>query len=107
MVNDHALVGISRKSGHLADLFKGFCINDAEHMCLAIGTATVLHIKVFVEGIVYAVVNTWTQLESADDLVIFTIHQFNGIGIASVGDNKAVGLGEKSHVSGWPKPLIL
>src|SRR6266403_1182614 len=66
-------------------------------MCFPIGAAAVLHIKVFVQGVVYAVVHTRTQLKSADDLVVFTIHEFDGIGIAAVGDDKAVGLGLKGH----------
>src|SRR6266852_6034629 len=41
VVDDHALIGISRKSGNLTDLFKGFCINNTEHMYLSVWSASV------------------------------------------------------------------
>ena len=61
-------------------------------MYLPVWSAAVLHIKVFVYGVVRAVVYALTQFESVNDLVVFTIHQFDRIGIASVRDYKAVGL---------------
>src|SRR5260221_13985819 len=66
-------------------------------MCLPTGAAAVLDIKVFVHGVVHAVVHARTQFECADDFVLFAIDECDRVGIASISDDKAVGLGQKSH----------
>src|SRR5882724_452664 len=66
-------------------------------MRFRIGAAAVLHIKILVHGVVHAVVHARTQFERAYDFVLFAIHECDRVGIASVGDDKAVGLGQKSH----------
>src|SRR5258708_22036044 len=66
-------------------------------MRFRIGAAAVLDIKVFVHGVVHAVVHARTQFESAYDFVRFAIDECDRVGIASVSDDKAVGLGQKSH----------
>src|SRR5258707_314275 len=66
-------------------------------MCFPIGAAAVLDIKVFVHGVVHAVVHARTQFECADDFVLFAIDECDRVGIASISDDKAVGLGQKSH----------
>jgi hypothetical protein len=105
MVDDNALIGTSRKLGNLADLCKGFCINNTKHIRLPLWSASVLHVKVFVYRVVHAVIHPGAQFESVHDLVFFTINQFDGIDITSVRNDKTVGFGQISHREGLAEAL--
>src|SRR5690242_16141665 len=66
-------------------------------MGLAVFTTSVLHVKIFVHRVIYAVIHAATQFKGANDLVALTIHQFNAIGISSICDDEAVRLCQISH----------
>src|SRR5258707_7559089 len=88
-VDDHSLVGVSWKSGDLADYRKRLGVNDTKYMRFRVWSAAVLHIKIFVYGIVGAMVHAFTQLEGINDFVALAIHQCQVISVA-VRDDKAI-----------------
>src|SRR6266481_1507507 len=66
-------------------------------MGLCVWSAAVLYIKISVHRVVGTMVHAWAQFEHVNDFVLFTIHQFDGIGIAAVRNDKTIGFRQVRH----------
>src|SRR5258706_6826283 len=66
-------------------------------MGFCVWSAAVLYIKISVHRVVGTMVHAWAQFEHVNDFVLFTIHQFDGIGIAAVRNDKTVGFRQVRH----------
>src|SRR5882762_5726617 len=74
-------------------------------MRLALWSAAVLYIKIAIHWIVGTVVHAWAHFQALNDFVVFAIHKFHSICIASVRNDKTVGFRQISHRERLAEPF--